>query len=509
MPTTELNTVELDGYDLDVFARILRTEPGLRATRDRLARILPHPEPLLADLFGVLFKMNVLVRSPREISPAALVNRRLVDAVMGHPGSRSLRAETALDESKTRDALVLVADRVLRSLTRKGRARAEALVEGMEVAEDERAIDERKKTLEHLEEMGENALDEDARRKLRSELKREITQLERKVEEARRQQSIHADNLPLEMDNEIGSAVERMTEEMSELDQNIRGLGLGAGGDGRQDARRRIELGERLAQSKKLRLLARLAGAFREVAFEARKKAIPRAPQTVHAVTLGRDLAHLLPSELPGLDRSRRGVHLDFLRRFVEGRLMQYDLRAPANRGPMVVCVDGSGSMTGSKEIWAKAVALTLMEIARREKRRCLALVFSDGPDLFEVELLAKGRGAGARLKVRDEAVLAFAEHFPGGGTSFEPPLRRALSAVTEGTYRNGDVIFITDGEATVSPDLVEEVRRHRKKHRFKIRGLLVDLDRHRAEELGKVADELRNVSDLTGDALSDLFSAV
>jgi uncharacterized protein with von Willebrand factor type A (vWA) domain len=504
-----LQTIELDGYDLDVFDRIFRTEPGLRATGERLGRILPHPEALLADLFGVLFKLNVMVRPAQEVSPAVLVNRRLVDAVLGHPGSKSLRAETQLDEGKTRDALVLVADRVLRAMTRKGRARPDALVEGMEVADDEAALDEKKQTLEHLEELEGDPLDPESKAEVQRDLKKEIGELEKKLKKARETQARHADNLPLDMDNEVGSSVERMTEEMAELDQNIRGLGLGAGGDGKQDARRRLELGERLAQSKKLRLLARLAGAFKEVAFEARKKTIPRAPQTMHAVTQGSDLAHLLPSELPGLDKSRRGVHLDFLRRFVEGRLLQYDLRAPANRGPMVVCVDGSGSMSGSKEIWAKAVALTLMEIARREKRRCLAMVFSDGPEVFEVELLAKGRGAGSRLKVSDESVLAFAEHFPGGGTNFEAPLRRAVDAVTTGTYRNGDVIFITDGEASIGSELVEEIAEGRKKHRFKIRGLLVDMQQHRPDELAKVADELRNVSDLTGDALSDLFSAV
>lgn len=502
-----VNTIELDGYDLDVFARILRTEPNLQAHRDRLGRLLPHPEPLLQDLFGVLFKLNVLIEPPPNVAPSALVNRRLVESVLGHPGVKALRARTQLDEAESRDALVLLADRVLKALTRRGRASPEGLSEGMEAAEHEAALAEKEDLLEKLEEM--EGLDENTAAEVKKDLKRERQALKEKLDKSRRQQSRHADALPIDMDNEIGASVEQMTSDLSELDGNIRGLGLGAGATGKQDARRRLELGDRLARSKKLRLLARLAGAFKEFAFEARRKTIPRAPQTVHAVGKGSDLGHLLPSELPGLDKRRRGVHLDFLRRFVEGELMQYELRAPASRGPMVVCVDGSGSMTGSKELWAKAVALTLMEIARREKRRCLALVFSNGPDLFEVELLDRGRGSGSRLAVRDAAVLAFAEHFPGGGTSFEPPLRRATEAVSEGRYRGGDIIFITDGEAQVSEALVEEVRRAKKQHRFKVRGLVVDLDHHRTEELAKVADEIRSVSDLTGDALGDLFSAV
>ena len=154
-------------------------------------------------------------------------------------------------------------------------------------------------------------------------------------------------------------------------------------------------------------------------------------------------------------------------------------------------------------------MSITLMEIARRERRRCLAMVFSDGPQLYEVELLGRGRGGGARLAVKDEAVLGFAEHFPGGGTAFEPPLRRAMEAVSEGSYRNGDIIFITDGEASISPDLVRDIRENKKKHRFSIWGLLVDMEGHQRGTLEQVADEIRNVGDLTGEALSELFTKV
>lgn len=504
-----LNTIELDGYDEDVFERLVRSEPALETTLGHLGHLLPHPRHLLADVFGVLFKLNIMMRPLQEISASVLVNRRLVESVAGHPGVRQLRTRTQLDEAETRDALVLVADRILRALTRRGRARPEDLVEGHEIAERERTLDDKNGALEHLENMDPDQLPEETREQVRRALKAEIRALKQTLDRDRQTQRRHADALPIDLDNEIGSAVGRMGDELSELDEQLRGLGLGQGQAGNPvDGRRRLELGERLAQSKKLRLLARLAGAFKEVAFEARRKALARSPQTAHAVTRGGDLVHMLPSEMLGLDRSRVAVHRDFLRRLVEGRLMQYDLRAPASRGPMVVCVDGSGSMTGSKEIWAKAVALTLMEIARREKRGCLAIVFSDGDQLFEVELL--GRGArGSRLRVREEEVLKFAEHFPGGGTNFEAPLERALAAVTEGNYRNGDIIFITDGEASVSEALIQRYDEARRARRFKLRGLLVGSKVGPRDPLGRICDELRDVSELTGDVLTGVFAEV
>ncbi len=500
----QLETIELDGYDRELFFRLLRTEPGLSQSAERLGRLLPHPEPLLTDLFGVLFKLNVLVRPKQELSPAVLLNRRLVQAVLGHPGTRALRAGTALDESKTRDALVLIADRLLRALTRRGRLDPSHLADAGEVAEAQAALDDKRRVLDHIAALdGEDGLDPSARQDAKKAIQEEVARLEAQLRAARDRLDQQAEDLPIDLDNEIASSVERIGGELAELDAQLRGLGVGGGGT--TDARRRLELGERLAASKKLRLLAKLAGAFKDVAFEARKRALLAAPQTTHAVTQGRDLGRMLPSELPGLDRRRRGVHLDFLRRYVEGRLLQYDLRAPARRGPMVVCVDGSGSMTGSKEIWAKAVALTLMEIARRERRRCLALVFCDSETPFEVELLAPR--AGSRPVVNDAAVLAFAEHFPGGGTRFEPPLTIALEAVTHGAFRRGDILFITDGEAPVSAELAAAVTAARKKHRFKLRAILVGGGG--GGDLHRVADEVRRVEDLAGDALADLYAAV
>jgi uncharacterized protein with von Willebrand factor type A (vWA) domain len=147
------------------------------------------------------------------------------------------------------------------------------------------------------------------------------------------------------------------------------------------------------------------------------------------------------------------------------------------------------------------------MEIARRERRRFLGIIFSSGTPLFECELLEKGRGV--RAKVRDEELLRFAEHFPGGGTSFEEPLTRAVEAVASGRYRRGDIVFITDGEANVSAELLEMLEAKRKKHRFKIRGILVDGPHSSLETLERFSDEVRRVTDLAADSMGDLFGAI
>lgn len=495
-----------DGYDRELFARLYRTNGALRQTAHRIERVLPHAEDLLRDVFAVLFKLNVVLLHPSEVAASAQIHRRLVEAVLASSDLTELKNKTELDPERSAEVVIVLGERILKALTREHRVLARELAETAEGAALEAELETKKAERADLDALAEHRLDPSDRQKTQDALEQEIRALERDLEGTRDRQKQVAHDLPLAVDQEIAGAIRRLPEEISSVDVQIRALGLGGGKNQEVDARTRVELGERLATSKKLRLLARLTGAFREVATEARKRRIARAPQEAHAIRTGRDLARLLPSELLGLRRERRGLHLDFLRRFSDGGLLQYDLTGPASRGPMVVCVDGSSSMQGSKELWAKAVALTLMDIARRERRRCLAIVFADGPELFRVELVA---GRGGRKVVQDRAVLDFAEHFPGGGTAFEPPLVAALEAVTEGTYRRGDIVFITDGQASVSDSLVSQIDVARTRHRFRIRSIEVDVEQSQRSSLARFSDDVRSVSELAADSLADLFAAV
>jgi uncharacterized protein with von Willebrand factor type A (vWA) domain len=503
-----------DGYDREVYARVLARHVQVVRAKERLERLLPHGAHLMRDLFHTLYKLNVVLEPVTAISPAVFLHRRLLEAVIQSRPLFELRKRTELSEAECAAALPSLADTILSALTREYAFNASTLDELARVAEDEAALEAMEAEKKHLEEIPDGAIPEGTQKALEMSLDADIRLLKKKIEKAKAEQTKLAQRLTTEIDDEVERKLHGLPGQIDQAAEAVESLGLGAGSDGRVSAEKRLELGERLMRSKKLQMLARLVGAFREVALEARRKRVIKAPQELHEIHSGSDLEHILPSELLGLSRERRALHLDFLRRYVEGELLEYKLEAAAERGPMVVCVDGSGSMSGSKELWAKAVALTLMEIARREKRRCLAIIFSDGPSLFEVELLAERATANGRARPIDEEVLRFAEHFPGGGTSFEEPLARSLTVVSgEGEsgrrYRRGDIVFITDGEASVSPELLTRIAQKKKRHRFTIRGILVDDQGGRQDVLEQFCDDVRRVSDLTGDSVRDLFTAV
>src|SRR5437773_12194801 len=132
---------------------------------------------------------------------------------------------------------------------------------------------------------------------------------------------------------------------------------------------------------------------MREHALALRRSPFERASEEVFEVRLGKDVERLLPPELAALHHPL--LRRDFARRLVEGRLLSYALRGvdEHGRGPMIVCLDGSSSMAGEKASSSKAVALTLLEIARRQRRLFRFTCFSsaDTP-LFTLDLNPRER---------------------------------------------------------------------------------------------------------------------
>jgi uncharacterized protein with von Willebrand factor type A (vWA) domain len=168
----------------------------------------------------------------------------------------------------------------------------------------------------------------------------------------------------------------------------------------------------------------------------------------------------------------------------------------------MIVCLDGSSSMAGDKEIWSKAVALTLLEIARRQRRlfRFICFAGADTP-LFTLDLNPR-----ERHQVQADRALDVAEYFPGGGTDFQRPLDAALECLRTARYRRGDVVLITDGECQVAPDWLARFTAEKERLRFAVWSVLIDVGPSTSETLRALSDRMTAVSTLTDDAAKDLF---
>ena len=205
------------------------------------------------------------------------------------------------------------------------------------------------------------------------------------------------------------------------------------------------DLMQKLNNSTKLKDIAELAGRLRRVAAQKQRTKSDFAREEINSVEQGNDFARLLPSEKLNLMGSEE-QELLFFSRYTDGKCLQYSLKGKEEqgRGPIIICCDESGSMSGAPDTWAKAASLALLEVAQRQKRSWVFIHFSSR--VTKIHKVEAG-------KVDQGELINCMEHFSGGGTSFELPLREAIKQVEdEGSMKEADILFITDGAARTTP---------------------------------------------------------
>ena len=502
--------VESDSYDRAVYQKLRAASPSLRTLEESGAPLLPHFDALLRDLFCALFKYNVVFFKADNVLPSAAVNRELLTALHTGELANLLREATVLDEGQAGLATVLLGEGALRVLKSEKPLTRRDLLDVWNVEKQEALVQERIDEARNAKELAEQAdIAEDISQEVKALLEQTAERMasQARAEETRlRRQAKQLDQdlsrVHTEIQNRFLKEAIEVAQNLDDATQEAEAWGLAVGGGHQSSPGRQIELGKRLAGNDKLKKLAKMVGRMKHHALALRRKSFERTNDEVFEVGVGAELSRLLPSELAGLRHPL--LRKDFIRRFVDNELLQYDLRRveEQGKGPLIVCLDGSSSMLGDKEIWAKALTLTLLEIARRERRLFRAICFSsaDAP-LYSVDLNARVRHEAAMDKVME-----LAEYFPGGGTDFEKPLDAALACIQESRFQRGDIVFITDGECRVHADWAERFATQKNALGFSLFSILIDVGTSSLGSLTPFSDRITSVSQLTSEEARDVF---
>jgi len=493
IPPREHCWVESDAYDRGAFASLVADSPSLAETMEAGGRLVPHFDALVEDVFCLLFKLEPRLRDADAVSQAVPLNRALLDAFRDHPLLEHLRERTQLDEVEAGLATLLLAENILSLVRAEELLPRGDLLDLFELERREEELRWRGEELANADEGEKRGADDAADAAALAEA--QLRQKARQVTERLR-------DMPTRARGALPAAAAGLSRQLAESGEESRSWGTGLGAGGRSSPGRQIELGRRLATNPKLRKLAQLVGRMREHALALRHRPFERASEEVFEVRPGRDLERLLPPELVALRHPLR--RREFARRLVEGQLLSYGLRGAEEhgRGPMIVCLDGSSSMAGEKEIWSKAVALTLLEIARRQRRLFRFVCFSSAEmPLFTLDLNPR-----SHHEVQEDRALDVAEYFPGGGTDFMIPLDAALDCLRAARYRRGDVVLVTDGECRVEPEWLARFQAEKKKLGFAVYSVLIDVGQSSRDTLAALSDRVTSVSALTDDAARDLF---
>jgi uncharacterized protein with von Willebrand factor type A (vWA) domain len=170
----------------------------------------------------------------------------------------------------------------------------------------------------------------------------------------------------------------------------------------------------------------------------------------VEEITTGRNLSHLVPTEIAFLaDSFTESV---FYQKFASYKLQLFSNRSKIlgqektkqqicdkprlQIGPIIVAVDTSESMYGQPEKIANSLLIQLVRMAKKQRRKCFLITFSVKAQTMDLAHPANWD------KLKD-----FLDHGFSGGTNGEEMLKIALRVLETETYSLADILIISDFE--------------------------------------------------------------
>ncbi len=565
------HAVNVDWADIDIYQDLISQSPAmadnLRAGHEHLKTF----DTLSQDLFGALFKYTPKVAEQGEMKASHKLNHKLITELMDTPEYANLRQNTRLDILGSAIATEVMQQeasrRVIAIKEDYNRKREESEGEGGEgedgepggsgggsgsgggggqskppmdpdilkaingLIEQEKKKQDLQKKLDDMKKKqsgngqgdpggqggnpgagggsnGQGVTDEEA--EAMAKLQQQMQEIQDDIDAKEQQIDEQLDNgAATELQQVMAKAADKADKDIDEVRDFLNAWGMEKG-----DIAQRIPIEEkkaaleRIRGSSKLKEFSKLIGRFRELAMDDQKKKTKDGATNIKSVTTGNKLESILPSEKLRL-AAGPVVKRDFYRKYNQKELLQYELEntQKKGKGPIICCVDVSGSMSGQAEKWSKAVALALLEIAQKQRRDYACILFESYVDPKWVYIVPKD-------SLKPNIVLDIAETFPGGGTSFEPPLKEALKILKMNKFKLADIVFITDGDSHLEKGFLEEFLKIKKEKEFRVKSVLIGSGGYGASDrtLKLFSDDIVTVSklaDVEDEVASSIFSQV
>lgn len=306
-----------------------------------------------------------------------------------------------------------------------------------------------------------------------------------------------------DMSDAIHDAIQDAANEVEELDQGIKGIGLDAGQWRSLSDPERKKIIQAL-RSPEMKMLADMIGRMKRFALGARAQRLTNVPHEAYDVEQGSDLRRVLRSEMALLGHPT--AKYEFFRRYSSHELLQFKMRGTedAGKGPMIVCIDKSGSMSGQPMRWAVGAAEALRRFAADDGRDFLALFFGSNHDRVRF-VFPKGVGP-------IDQVLKFIGTVADGGTQFDGVLTEALEKAS-GDLERADIVFITDGASHLTDEWIADYNTRRKAANVRLFSVYIggayDTRHSPVNLLEKFSDGVVAINELTPQAMSRVFQSV
>lgn len=261
---------------------------------------------------------------------------------------------------------------------------------------------------------------------------------------------------------EIGNALKEMDEGPEEMRWRET-AGIGSGFAISREEEMRLEMRFLKSIPPSLKKLARLIGRSGNDDMIPSGHYMTASKSDISGITVGDDLSNLLPSEVAMLASPL--TQDIFFRNFVGKRLQVFasasaGCKVPLRRkdGPVVVCLDRSGSMGGSPSDIARALTMAVTIIAKRQHREVIVVKYgNDAQSHFVVKSLRSQR----------KDFIRFLSYGCAGGNNEDKMFEWVFGSLLpmEKEFDSADVLCVSDFEwAPVSKGVMELIAANKTK---------------------------------------------
>ena len=484
----QVDSVECFEVDKEQYHELIDESPAIKASVE-LGEIDYKGFPDLSkDLYMSLYKYQPLVRAEDSMKDGYKFNNEMVRKMIETENYEKLRKFTSLNDVSSLIGTEVLSEEVRNIILQYKQENQQHIQDMNDMISNQKqsqSLEDQLQSLQDLADMNGGQLPPDLQN-LQQNLQNQQKSLEQSIED-----------LKPKMDNPQGAeelskameqAVNNATEQAGEAN-DIMNSWLGGSDPGelqRIPYDQKKAFIEKIRRSSKLKKMQELVGRFKNTAREEQKRKTKEYGHTIEDVKTGNRVEKLLASETMKLKNDT--TKAEFYKRYNEKSLLEYETQNNTRKkqGPIIVAIDTSGSMSGEREAWSKAVAVSLLEIAGIQKRN-FAAVFFDTRAYKTIEI-EKG-------KATPQEILDVAETFSSGGTSFEPALEECLRVLNKSKFSKADVVFITDGESAVSMEFKNKLKTKKKEKDFRV--ISIAISAYRTQALEEISDEVHSLYDL------------
>ncbi len=228
---------------------------------------------------------------------------------------------------------------------------------------------------------------------------------------------------------------------------------------------------------------AALTGALEAIVSPVRqavsRTSLPRVPPDLDGIERTSNLDRMLPSE--ALLLNHPSLRLLWHARRTEAALLGHRVAGegwerasegegatgPAKRGPVLIAVDVSASMSGKASAVVKALALEAARVAHQEQRRCELVSFGGPNEWVRHDLSFEREGV--------ERLLSFLRLVFEGGTDPNAALRAISERLESPDFAKADLLVLSDGRFAALPEsLIDPLRSRLARSGGRCHGVLV-----------------------------------